>query len=283
MKKFLVVLFALTLAVALSGDVFAKSGLSAGFGLGLKPNLNNLGDTIMDDGLDGSGSHVIWEKAIVDEKTLLAAEKLGAVKDVETSGAMSGLDFAINVRYDFMDYFFGRTGFNYNRKISGGETTWKYGAAAGALNGLKASQTWESSGWAVPLLAGINLPALDGKVNLYAGIGIALASATWSVEVKQPQAAFGIASLATAKEKVEFSATTVSPMYVIGLDAQVVEKVNIFVEWETVLAAAYSDVEDVKTTMGQTALGTTKLAYPVVIGGSIIRLGAQYNIGTPWM
>jgi len=283
MKKFLVVLFALTLAVALSGDVFAKNGLPAGFGLGLKPNLNNLGDTIMDDGLDGAEAHVVYGKAIIDEKTLLVLDELGVVKDVETNGAMSGLDFAINVRYDFMGYFFGRTGFDYYTKISGGETTWKYDAGAGGLNGMKASQKWESSGWAIPLLAGINLPALDGKVNLYAGLGIAIASATWSVEIDSPQAAYGVAALGNAKEKVEFDATAVAPMYVIGLDAQVVENVNIFVEWETILAADYSDVEDVKTPMGQAGLGTTKIAYPVVIGGSIIRLGAQYNIGTPWM
>jgi len=291
MKKANILLLACAVMLAFSANAFAKNGLSVGIGIGLKPNLNNLGDTIADDGLDGSESHEIWGKAIVDEKTLLVLEEKGLIKDLETNGAMSGLDLALKVRYDFLDKFFVSTGFNYTMKIMGGETEWKYDTLTGlalsanvsAVNGNSiigktASQTFESSAWGIPLLVGINVAAMDGKVNFYGGLGLNLSSGKWSVEIKTPDIAFGIDATTDSTEEVEFSYMGIAPMYAIGVSAAIVEGIEVFIEWETVLGVGYSDVEDLETTVGAVALGTDQLAYPVVTGGSILRVGATYML-----
>jgi len=314
MKKYLLFVLALAVALSFGAPAMAKDGLSVGFGLGLKPNLNNLGDTIADDGLDGGLEQSFWGKVILDEKTLLSLEKATVVKgntlpgplvkDAEVSGAMSGLDFAINARYDFMNFFFGRIGFNYTMKVMGGETSWKYTAAAEAtltagliaagvpagtaaalaapVDGYKASQKWTSSAWAIPMTVGINLPIMDGKANIYAGVGLSYASATWSVEIQTLDILFGVAASgvgAKTTEKVEFSYAGIAPMYLLGFDAEIVNNVSIFFEWETTLGMGYSDVKKVTSTVGVAALGTNNLAYPVVTGGQILRLGAKYSFG----
>jgi len=308
MKKIMLSFFALAIAVSFSTSAFAKSGLSVSLGVGLKADLNGLGGTITDDGLDGALEHALWEKAIIDEKTLLVLEEKGVIKDLETNGAMSGLDFAIGVRYDFLDKFFAKVGFNYTMKIMGGETSWKYDtvAAAGlgnalsgnggpgnlifdnvysAVLGYEASQTFESSAWGVPVLFGINLPALDGKVNFYFGIGVCVSSAKWSVEIQtldlmfDPANNFDVANDdAESTEKVEFNYIGVAPMYSFGVDAEVAAGVSVFIEYEVVLGMGYSDVETLETAVGTSALGSDQLAYPVVTGGSIIRFGASYKL-----
>ena len=292
MKKANILLLACAVMLAFSANAFAKSGLSVGIGIGLKPDLNNLGGTIMDDGLDGSESHIIWGKAIVDEKTLLVLDDKGVIEDLETNGAMSGLDFALKVRYDFLDKFFVSTGFNYTMKIMGGESSWKYGAATAqfAVNagisvpnnativGKEGKQEFKSSAWGIPLLVGINVAAMDGKVNFYGGLGVNLSAGKWSVEITTPDIAFGIDLTTDSVEKVEFNYMGIAPMYAIGVSAAIVEGIEVFIEWETVLGVGYSDVEDLETTTGAVALGTDQLAYPVVTGGSILRVGATYML-----
>lgn len=281
MKKFLLIVLALAVAFSFTAPAMAKNGLSVGFGLGLKPNLGNLGDTIADDGLEGANAHPIWGKMIPDEKTLLVLDDMNVLKDVKTSGAMSGIDFAINVRYDIMNVFFARTGFNYTTKVMGGKSEWTYGPNSGGLaTAGDGFLEWKYNSWTIPFVLGINIPVLDGKANFYAGIGFSYSKGGWSVEMEDTLAAYGLGLPAQhAKEKVEFEVSVFAPMYLIGADAEVANNLSIFIEWETVLAMAYSDVEMLKTSYAQSALGNDRLAYPIVIGGSIIRIGAKYSLG----
>jgi len=324
MKKTTIFALALVITAVFSVNAFAKNGLSVGLGFGIKGDMNQLGGTITDDGLDGGEAQLLWGAAIIDEKTLLSLEKatiIGGnptgspvIDSVDTNGAMSGLDFALDVRYDILNRFFAKVGFNYTMKIAGGESSWKYTAAGAvavssgialeaaggdpvnnsvifnAVNGnifanvlgYKASQTWESSAWAIPIVLGINIPVLNGKANIWAGIGVAVTYGKWSVQIETLDCLFGEYSPGTAAdtstEKVEFSFLGVAPMYTLGLDAEVAMGIHVFLEWEVVLGMGYSDVQSVNTTVGQSALGLNSITYPVVTGGQIMRIGVRYSI-----
>jgi len=292
MKKFLVVLFALTLAVALSGDVFAKNGLTVGAGLGAKFNAGQLADTISNDGLERSGTN---NDVILPENVLEVYKSKGLISDLETCGSLTAVDFAINVRYDMFNFLFARLGFDYNRLLFGGETTWKWTATANALvgggalafGGKEHSQTWGYSAMAIPFTVGFNLPVNDGKINFYLGFGLTYAKGGFSVEIEGPTAAWVImtsdAALAvpgTSKQKVEFETSAIGFNYLLGVDAEVYENLSVFLEVESQMAAGMSDAETLNA-KGTAILGTDTIAKIQVPGGQIFRVGAKYYLGYP--
>jgi len=301
MKKFLVVLFALTLAVALSGDVFAKNGLSVGAGLGAKFNAGQLADTISNDGLERAGTS---SDVILPENSLEVMKSRGLITNLETCGSLTAVDFAINVRYDMFNFLFARLGFDYNRVFFGGETTWEYtamaaggaqlagisAANAAAIIGAEHSQKWGYSAMAIPLTVGFNLPVNDGKINFYLGFGLTYARGGFDVEVEGPTAAWAImvgGTLAGAldvagntKQKVEFSTSAIGFNYLLGMDAEVYENLSVFIEVESQLVAGMSDGESLNAG-GTTILGTPKIAKIQVPGGQIFRVGAKYYLGYP--
>ncbi|HSV97000.1 MAG TPA: porin OmpL1 [Spirochaetota bacterium] len=307
MKKLYVVLLALALAVSFGTAAMAKDGLSAGIGFGAKFDPNGLGGTVLKDGLERQGSTF---DVILAENALTVMDNKGMIKDLEANGAMTAMDIALNARYDFLGKLFARVGFNYNFKVMGGDTSWKYSNTSGIVawdNGVtavgaanaKASQVWDYAAWAIPVTIGLNLPIADGKFNAYAGVGFTYASATWSVEVKQPAGILGVMGAANAtltagqigalqlnpavKEKVEFDYSGLGFNFLIGFDAEVAENISVFIELENQYVAGMSDAQKIKSASAITALGTDQIAYPVVPGGQIVRFGAKYFIGTPWM
>jgi len=298
MKKFFVVLFALTLAVALSGDVFAKNGLTVGAGLGAKFNAGQLADTISNDGLERAGTS---SDVILPENSLEVLKSRGLITNLETCGSLTAVDFAINVRYDMFNFLFARLGFDYNRVLFGGETTWEYTAtASGALQlagipaalantviGAEHSQKWGYSAMAIPLTVGFNLPVNDGKINFYLGFGLTYARGGFDVEVEGPTVAWviytGDAALAVpgrSKQKVEFMTSAIGFNYLLGMDAEVYENLAVFIEVESQLVAGMSDGESLNA-QGDAILDTPKIAKIQVPGGQIFRVGAKYYLGFP--
>ena len=312
MKKYLVVALALAVALSLGAPAMAKDGLSTGVGFGLKFDNNNLGSAILKDGLERSGSTA---DVIIAENQLTVMENKNMIKDLEANGAMSAADLALNARYDFLGYLFARLGYNYNWKVMGGDTSWKYTASSGIaaydayisgtnplavnLEGAKASQEWDYSAWAIPLTVGLNLPIAEGKFNVYIGLGVTYASGEWSAKIVEPASVFGVllgsnvtlspaqvGALATnpaIKETVKFDYAGWGLNFLVGFDAEVYENISVFIEWENQYVAGMSDAVELKTASAITALGTDQIAYPVVPGGQILRFGAKYFIGTPWM
>ena len=65
--------------------------------------------------------------------------------------------------------------------------------------------------------------------------------------------------------------------YLIGVDAEVVDNISIFFEYES-LTLAQIDTYNVKNSwfVGQ---GVESLSYTSILGGSFIRFGAKYNLG----
>jgi len=293
MKKLYVVLLALAVAVSFGAPAMAKQGLSVGGGLGVKFDASGMGATIMNDGLSymGSPASVLnTQDVVIPENTLVAMKSRGLVSDLEQTGSMTAIDLGLQVRYDLLGYLFARTGFNYNSMLFSGETSWKYtalmnAATGGAIaTGAKHSQTWDYSAWAIPFNIGLNIPIADGKFNIYAGIGLTYASGEWSLEVEAPANGYawvGAAALAgpAFTEKVTFKYSGIGFNYLVGFDAEVHENISVFIELENQFVAGMSDDVSVKNAQAQTVLGTSKLAYPVIPGGSIYRFGAKYALG----
>jgi len=187
MKKLLVVVLAMAVALSFGSMAMAKNGLSVDLGFAMNFNGADMGKTIVKDGEEAVGltrittygntsgnvsmlfSGAILGKAIMPENQLLLATKDPTKKNVFASvsegGAMQGLNTALRVRYDFLNAFFARLGFVYDMQIMGGETSYKFGSNAAYY--LAASMLGVPTGNVAPLnnltaaLAGIN----NGKVT----------------------------------------------------------------------------------------------------------------------
>jgi len=289
MKKLYVVLLVLAVAFSFAAPAMAKQGLSVGLGMGILPNCAGMGATILDDGLNlyfttpNAANQPSYNeiKVIRDEQSLTDAKEAGDITDLETNGPMMGMDFGLQVRYDY-SYFFARTGFNYAKKVAGGETTW-----TDVATGDKYEQNWDYSSIAIPLTLGINIPALEGKLNFYMGFSMAYMSGSWEVEIVAPDlqlkapAIFGStlagAGFPGASETPKFEASGIAMGYLIGVDAEVYENVAIFFEYES-LTLAEIDTYNIKNAWFK-AGGVNTLSYTSIVGGSFIRFGAKYHLG----
>jgi len=142
MKKCFVCAFALALALGVSASAFAKDGLSFGFGIGFKDNPSSLDGTVNHDGLAGTGAapdSTIGNRSLYSTANLETMKKNGLISSFEDTGTMKSVDFAVNARYDFMDFMFVRLGFDYNMSLIGGDKSWKYAAGAGHVGAADAS------------------------------------------------------------------------------------------------------------------------------------------------
>jgi len=285
MKKFYVVLLALAVAFSFGTAAMAKQGLSVGVGLGLLPNAGSLGNTIVDDGLETDLANPLapvgYDTLILveAEDSLCDQRKYGGITDLETNGIMNAMSLGLQVRYDAFGYFFAKTGFNYSFKVMGGETTWKKG-------GVKQSQTWDYSDWSIPVTLGINVPVADGKVNVYLGLTAAYMSGEWSVELERNYmrsvTTFGSGMVSPAiaagvKETVKFEHSGIAMGYLLGIDAEVYENLNLFIELDSMTSAGMNEYT-VKTPQMR-AVGITHFNKFTVIGGSYLKFGARYNLG----
>ncbi|MHB8089664.1 MAG: porin OmpL1 [Anaerolineaceae bacterium] len=290
MKKYLFILLALAVALSFGAPAMAKQGLSVGFGLGLLPNAGSLGATIVDDGLGSDiadpflGGAYNTLNLVEAEDSLSDQYRKGQLSSLETNGPMSAMNIALQARYDAFNYFFARLGFGYSFKASGGETTWKKTGSA-----YKQSQTWDYSDWSIPLTIGINVPVAEGKVNVYLGFTLAYMSGEWTLELKRNYmsdtagAGTGVGENLSAaivggvKETVGFQHSGIGMGYLLGVDAEVYENVNIFIELDAMVATGMEQYDVENATFR--AFGITKFNKYTVIGGQYMRFGAKYNLG----
>jgi len=287
MKKLYVVLLALAVAFSFGADAMAKDGLSADLGFAWNFNGADMTKTIVKDGEDGANGSVLGQ-TIMAENTLLSMEKQAdlsgalpgnqTISDVETNGGMNGLNIALRGRYDFMNSFFVRLGLAYDRKLMGGETSWKMNnfVAAGIADGSEVTQTWDYYSLAIPLTVGINIPVAEGKYNIYAGLGFSYYTGGWEVEIEGP--AGYVTGTPAFKEKVEFTVSGLGFNYTIGANANVWDNLSVFIELDSMIAGGMSDVERLKTTSGATAFGLNQIAYPVNLSSTMVRFGVSYYI-----
>ncbi len=336
MKKLLVCMLAMTVALGFGSMAMAKDGLSVELGFAMNFNGADMGKTIVKDGEEAAGwssiitntgtgsvkksSGSVLGKAIMPENQLLLVSKdangKNVIASVSEGGAMQGLNTALRVRYDFLNMFFARIGFVYDMQISGGETSYKFGpgastlltaslgymnsvnntavlSALSSLNNAKVTQTWTYGYWGIPITIGINVPINDGKYNIYAGIGLTYYSGYWQLEMKVP-AGYSLTVVSTVDhsvvvstmtsaapagtEKVKFEVSGLGFNYTLGVSAQVVQDVSVFVEWDATIAAGMSDSVRLKSDAGKIAFGKDNVYYPVNLSTSLIRFGASYRL-----
>ena len=315
MKKLLVVMLAMAIAISFGSMAMAKNGLSVELGLAYNPNGADMGATILKDGEEGAGTGLFGD-VIVSENQFLAVKKskiLGAplIKSADDDGAMSGINTTLRVRYDFLDAFFVRLGFVYDQQIAGGDDSFKitdnvgllaaYVTSKGvnsaanlawgtALAGGKVTQEWTYGYWAIPVTVGINVPVTE-KFNLYAGIGLTYYSGYWQLKEKVPQGYMigdydrdgdkdttDLAIAAAGKEKVKFEASGIGINWTVGASVVVYQDISLFIEIDTTMAADMSDSEKLKTNQGKMAFSSDNIYYPVSLSTQLIRFGASYKL-----
>jgi len=320
------------LAVAFSFSMPAMAaplnGLSVDLGFAYNTNGADMGATILKDGEEGAGNGLFGD-VILSENTMLAASDSGflavaagnpalvaPISSVSDDGAMSGINIALRLRYDFLNMFFARLGFTYDVQTGGGDDSFRItndtatlqtllvskGVAPGALGawvpsiaGKTVTQEWTYGSWSIPITIGINIP-LSQKFNLYAGLGLTYWSGWWQLEASAPAGyivddrdnsgvidAVDLNAIGAVKEEVKFSGSGIGINWVVGVTAEVYENVSLYVEIDTTTAAAMSDNENLSTTGGRFAFSSTKITYPVNMSSQFVRFGVIYNIGTPWM
>jgi len=301
----LVVMLAMAIAISFGSMAMAKNGLSVELGLAYNPNGADMGETILKDGEEGQGNAMFGD-VILSENTFLAIKKstanplgVNAISSADDDGAMSGINTTLRVRYDFLDAFFVRLGFVYDKQIAGGDDSFKItsntallsalsggdAAAIGALAGQKVSQEWTYGYWAIPVTVGINVPVTE-RFNLYAGIGLTYYSGYWQLKVKAPAGyidtdgnhLFDNEEAGAAKEKCKFEASGIGINWTVGASVVVYQDISIFLEIDTTMAADMSDSEKLKTPAGQAAFGVDNLYYPVSLSTQLIRFGASYKL-----
>jgi len=304
MKKLLVVMLAMAIAISFGSMAMAKNGLSVDLGLAYNPNGADMGATILKDGEEGAGTGLFGD-VIVSENVFLAAKKkatpfgVSPVASADDDGAMSGINTTLRVRYDFLDAFFVRLGFVYDQQIAGGDDSFKLTSntalisaltngdlpAIASLAGQKVTQEWTYGYWAIPVTVGINVPVTE-RFNLYAGIGLTYYSGYWQLKVKAPagyidsdgNGFFDNNEDGVAKEKVKFEASGIGINWTVGASVVVYQDISLFLEIDTTMAADMSDSEKLKTTAGQKAFGVDNLYYPVSLSTQLIRFGASYKL-----
>jgi opacity protein-like surface antigen len=304
MKKLLVVMLAMAIAISFGSMAMAKNGLSVELGLAYNPNGAVMGASFLNDGEEGAGNSLFGD-VILSENTFLALKKtknnplgISPIKSATDDGAMSGLNTNLRVRYDFLDAFFVRLGFVYDKQISGGDDSFKLTdnalilnslvaaqtgnanelVAASSLAGKKITQEWTYGYWAIPVTVGINVPVTE-KFNLYAGLGLTYYSGYWQLKVKAPAGYIaGDTSLGDANEKCKFEASGIGINWTVGASVAVYQDISLFLEIDTTMAAGMSDSEKLKSDGGKGAFGVDNLYYPVNLSTQLIRFGASYKL-----
>ncbi len=295
---------------AIASPADAKDGLSVGFGFGYKIDANQLGQTISTDGLDAAAPRplalpgfddtfspgttdpapefaLLDQSAIIAENSLVVLEDLEQISNLETGGAMVAFDLHIHVRYDFLDVLFARLGFNYNFKGIGGRTSWtsEYGDHL---------QEWDYSAIGIPLHIGVNVPIAEGKYNVYAGVGVAWASGGFNLHIVAPEGFYYAAvndplgfspnennqldatPLGAIDEQASIEGSAIGLGYLIGVDGAIADSLHMFVEAETQYVAKMSEAVAFSDEDSGRLFGASKLAYPAIPGGQVLRLGVKY-------
>lgn len=299
MKKASILFMALAIAIAFSSSAFAKQGFTVGIGFGFFGDAAGMGGTILDDGLSKSYNSTAvnaLNPAITaqgyDEFTLIESEQglldqqtSGDITNVKTGGAMTAVNMDLKLRYDIF-YFFAETGFQYSMKAMGGETSWVAG-------GVKQEQEWDYSHIMVPFTLGINVPVMDGKVNVYAGFTLSYMYGGWNVKLTRSYLSgemddtgttlaeaitggWAMAGLTSITEKPEFKVHVLGMGYKIGIDAEVYKNVLVYFEINAIGGAKIKQYNVKDATM--VASGVTHFNYTAILGGTSFNLGAKYRI-----
>jgi len=303
MKKLLVVMLGMAIAISFGSMAMAKNGLSVELGLAYNPNGADMGATILKDGEEGAGTGLFGD-VVLSENTFLAISKIktplgSPIVSADDDGAMSGINTTLRLRYDFLDAFFVRLGFTFDQQIAGGDDSFKItpmvpllvgmgadATAAASLAGQKVTQEWTYGYWAIPVTVGINVPVTE-RFNLYAGIGLTYYSGYWQLKVKAPAGYIDVndngpdaidVAAGPAREKCKFEASGIGINWTIGTSVAVYQDVSIFLEIDTTMAADMSDSEKLKTPAGQAAFGVDNIYYPVSLSTQLIRFGVSYKL-----
>jgi hypothetical protein len=293
----------MAIAISFGSMAMAKNGLSVDLGLAYNPNGADMGATILKDGEEGQGN-ALFGDVVMSENSFLALKKdhtygSSLIKSATDDGAMSGINTTLRVRYDFLDAFFVRLGFVYDKQISGGDDSFKltsnngllstlltaqFGVGApdnitvgAAMAGKKVTQEWTYGYWAIPVTVGINVPVTE-KFNLYAGIGLTYYSGYWQLKVKAPAGYIPSELTSAADEKCKFEASGIGINWTVGASVVVYQDISLFLEIDTTMAADMSDSEKLKTDAGKAAFGVDNIYYPVSLSTQLIRFGASYKL-----
>ncbi|MGB4269443.1 MAG: porin OmpL1 [Spirochaetota bacterium] len=317
MKKLLVVMLAMAVAIGFGSMAMAKDGLSVDLGFAWNFNGADMGKTIMKDGEEGAANGLFGD-VIVAENELLSLSKYKAggvaplISSVTDDGVMSGINTALRVRYDFLNSFFARVGFVYDMQLMGGDDKFKITTSpvltaylnntvgveltnsqliANSLAGQTVTQKWTYGYWAIPVTVGINIPINEGKYNVYAGIGLTYYSGYWQIEAKAPAGYIlydedgnktleysDTQTTGAVNEKLKFEASGIGFNWTLGASAEVIQDLSIFIELDATYAGGMSDSIKLKSNAGKRAFPVDNIHYPVNLSTQLLRFGVNYRL-----
>ena len=187
-------LFGLAASPALAGDDDNPTRFSLGLGVGIRPDMAQLGSTIVQDGTvdvaDSSlASYYSTNKFLMSDRDNMTlahnSSKTDSIFNLQTDykegGSMLGLEKGGDLRYELDDVInfplFITAGFYHTGKISGGEQSRTMGDVVGNLPdtyvfaietltgnstddyvGGTMKTTWNASWWEIPISVGMKVP-----------------------------------------------------------------------------------------------------------------------------
>ncbi|MCP4134343.1 MAG: hypothetical protein GY754_25435 [bacterium] len=197
----------------------ALKNLSIGFAIGLAPNLANLGESIMDDGVleldsgtlasnTNTGYLIMSDKdnAIgLDSTDGTNTSTLQFITSFQEGGALIGANLNLNAQYDFNELLglplFARIGFEYVFQFMGGSMSRTLGSGvdnyvtaqiskgvvfpspAGGYAGGTLETNFSCSWLEIPVTVGF-MTTIHNRAKIYGGVGIGYIRGGWSLNMK---------------------------------------------------------------------------------------------------
>ncbi len=312
MKKYIILVSVSFLFFA--GSIHARGSYFGG-SVGLMSDLNNLGDTIMLDGLDSSlGNHPsmtgavlgqgcsgaadptacqteqpgVPSQVIVPENKLISYKRVtGGIIDAKTNGSMTGLVTNLFYEYEW-ETMFTRVGASYIFKISGGNTE-------SSVAGMKwLDINWDYRMFYVPVYLGIKNDVGESS-SVYAAMGLNYFDGYFQVGGMNmgdiPTNLLGIPIGATTSldattgaslgggllhESTRFSANGIGFQLLIGAETEVASGDKLFIEINHIFAGGQGNGQT--KDLGGLKHMTSAPTYPVTLNGTFFTFGYKYAI-----
>ncbi len=287
---------------------FARDGLSVSFGAAYNTDGANMNDFIERQGVDSNNETLamyaksILQQVIVPQKQLRRWSQQDhpdgnvgiPITDLEVDGGMKGINIGAYLRYDFSKKFFVRSGLEYEVRLHGGSSSWKFqniigiisipSSGQGPSNGTDVSQEFRYQYMMIPLTIGINLPVQFKRgynFNVYMGGGLSYYNGGWSLDFKAPSY-YIIGRVDSINEELEFATEGMGLNWVAGADVMLTKNLALFIEFNGFYMekqyVSYS-VKSYPLKEGLFGAYTNQdLELPVDLSYTLIRVGVTYKL-----
>lgn len=280
--------------VFVAPNLLALDGLSVQLGVGYNHDGMNMSRLILNGGIVNKLSpeySIPGGQIIMSERGL---KNSGIAKDIQSDGLMRGVNSSIGLRLDFFNSLFIRIDSEYETVFDGGRMEWQWENPTNASNipsdGERSWQEFRYMQFAVPVTIGLNVPIKTkgkGNYNAYIGAGAAWSYGECSIEMNHPdktvyQSRPFAMSMPGFHEEIYLSSMSVGFAWIIGLNAEIVKGLFLFMEYREINFDMELKSVGFKTSfLNQMASGTTNPVSPSIpaeLSSGIIRVGLLYNV-----